>query len=286
MVDASSAASRALPVLPFVLCVSVSLWLIFKAMATVRIDTKGAVAILRMDKARGNSIDEPLTRDLIQAAADLTADPAVRGVLLTSAHPKLFSPGLDLVTLIELDRKAMERFMLLFADMVWALYGLAKPMVAGVNGHAVAGGCILALTADYRVLRRGGAQIGLNEVRVGLPLPWTVTELLRASVPGNALSQVALLGRNFADDEALRVGLADELADAAGFEDHCLLRLDEFVEKDGYAVATTKAALRHDVLAAMKAHEARRIGPWLDGWFSDRTRSRMRELAAGLSKPR
>ena len=255
-------------------------------MATIRIDTNGPVAILRMDKGRGNSIDEPLTRDLIQAAADLAADPAVRGVLLTSAHPKLFSPGLDLVTLIELDRKAMERFMLLFADMVWALYGLAKPMVAGVNGHAVAGGCILALTADHRVLRRGGAQIGLNEVRVGLPLPWTVTELLRASVPPNALSQVALLGRNFTDEEALRVGLADELADASGFEDHCLLRLDEFVEKDSYAVATTKAALRHDVLAAMKAHEVLRIGPWLDGWFSDTTRSRMRELAAGLSKPR
>jgi len=180
----------------------------------------------------------------------------------------------------------MERFMLLFADMVWALYGLAKPMVAGVNGHAVAGGCILALTADHRVLRRGGAQIGLNEVRVGLPLPWTVSELLRASVPPNALSQVALLGRNFADDEALRVGLADELADAAGFEDRCLLRLDEYVEKDSYAVATTKAALRQDVLAAMKAHEVLRIGPWLDGWFSDNTRSRMRELAASLNKPR
>ena len=90
--------------------------------------------------------------------------------------------------------------------MVWALYGLPRPMVAGVNGHAVAGGCILALTADHRVLRRGGAQIGLNEVRVGLPLPWSVSELLRASVPPPALGQVALLGRNFADEEAIRSG--------------------------------------------------------------------------------
>jgi enoyl-CoA hydratase len=255
-------------------------------MSTIRIDRKGPVAVLRLDKARGNSIDEPLTRDLIQAARELGADPAVGGVLLTSAHPKLFSPGLDLVTLIELDRPAMERFMLLFAEMVWALYGLPKPMVAGVNGHAVAGGCILALTADHRVLRRGGVQIGLNEVRVGLPLPWSVSELLRASVPPNALSQVALLGRNFADDDALRVGLADELADAAGFEDHCLLRLSEFVEKDAYAVATTKAALRSDVLARMKAEESRRIGGWLDGWFSDATRTRLRDLAASLTKPR
>lgn len=255
-------------------------------MSCVRIDMKSQAAVLRLDKGRGNAIDEPLTRDLLQAARDLGADRSVRGVLLISAHPKLFCPGLDLVTLIELDRGAMERFMLLFAEMVWALFGLPKPMVAGVNGHAVAGGCILALTADYRVLRRGGAQIGLNEVRVGLPLPWSVTELLRASVPPNALSQVALLGRNFADDDALRVGLADELADAAGFEEACLRRLGEFIEKDAYAVVTTKAALRHHTLERMKAHERERIGGWLDGWFSGTTRARLRELAAGLTKPR
>ena len=255
-------------------------------MSTVRIDVKGQAAVLRLDKGRGNAIDEPLVGDLTEAARELGADRSVRGVLLISSHPKLFCPGLDLVTLIQLDRGAMERFMLLFAEMVWALYGLPKPMVAGVNGHAVAGGCILALTADHRVLRRGGAHIGLNEVKVGLPLPWSVCELLRASVPPNALSQVALLGRNFADEEALRVGLADELADAAGFEDHCLLRLEEFIEKDAYAMVTTKAALRYHTLERMKAHERERIGDWLDGWFSGATRARMRELAAGLTKPR
>jgi enoyl-CoA hydratase len=253
-------------------------------MATIQVETTGGIATLRLDKARGNAIDEPLVRDLHEAARTLGADPTVRGVLLLSAHPKVFSPGLDLVTLVELDRPAMERFMLLFAEMVWALYGLPKPMVAGVAGHAVAGGCILALTADYRVLRRGGAQIGLNEVRVGVPLPWSVIELLRASVPPPSLARVALLGRNFADDEALRVGLADELADADGFEDHCRARIEEFVEKDAYSLAATKAALREGALASMKAHEKARIGGWLDGWFSETTRARMRETVAALTK--
>jgi enoyl-CoA hydratase len=255
-------------------------------MGTVKVERAEAVAVLRLDKARGNAIDEPLVRDLTAAARQVGADVGVAGVLLTSSHPKVFCPGLDLVTLIELDRPAMERFMLLFAEMVWALYALPKPMVAGINGHAVAGGCILALTADHRVLRRGGAQIGLNEVKVGVPLPWSVSELLRASVPPNALGQVALLGRNFADDEALRVGLADELADADGFEDHCLARLTEFVEKDAYALTATKAALRGDVLARMKSRERELMGGWLDGWFSDPTRARMRETVASLTKPR
>ena len=253
-------------------------------MSTVRIEKTGNVASLWLDKARANAIDEPLVRDLTEAARALAADPSVSGVLLLSAHPKVFSPGLDLVTLTALDRPAMERFMLLFAEMVWALYGLPKPMVAGVSGHAVAGGCILALTADHRVLRRGGAQIGLNEVKVGVPLPWSVCELLRASVPPNALAQVALLGRNFADEEALRIGLADELADAEEFEDRCRARMQEFVEKDPYSLAATKAALRAEVLERMKAHEKAKIGGWLDGWFSESTRARMRDTVASLTK--
>ena len=251
-------------------------------MSTVRIDRKGPLAVLRLDKGRGNAIDEPLVRDLLQAARDLGTDPSVRGVLLISAHPKLFCPGIDLVTLIELDRAAMEHFMLLFADMVWALYGLPRPMVAGVNGHAVAGGCILALTADHRVLRRGGAQIGLNEVKVGLPLPWSVAVLLSATVPSAGLSRVALLGRNFAADDALAVGLVDELADGEGFEESCLTRLEEFAEKDALALSTTKGYLRTEALAAMRAREMDLTGDFLDGWFSATTRERIKQTVASL----
>ena len=164
-------------------------------------------------------------------------------MLLASAHPKLFCPGLDLVALAEYDRASMERFMMSFAVTVWALYGLPKPVVAAVGGAAVAGGCILALTADHRVLKRG-APIGLNEVKVGVPLPWSVTRLLRATVHAPALSRVALLGRNFTDAEAIDLGLADEMAEAEGFEATCLARLEEFADKDPLALATTKAWLR------------------------------------------
>jgi enoyl-CoA hydratase len=252
----------------------------------IRLERTGGFVTARFDKARGNAIDEPFTQELLQVAGQLGADPGVRGVLLASAHPKLFSPGLDLVTLVEYDRPAMERFMRLFAEAVWALYALPKPVVAAVGGHAVAGGCILALTADYRVLRRGGVQMGLNEVKVGVPLPWSVALLLRASVPAAALTQVALLGRNFADDDALAVGLADQLADADGFEDFCRARLDEFADKDTASVAITKGYLREGVLREMRGREKEEMGAWLDRWFSDRTRERIRQIVAGMGKGR
>lgn len=253
-------------------------------MSGIRIERQGPVAVLRLDKARGNAIDEPLVEALLETAGQLAADEAVRGVLLASAHPKLFCPGLDLLSLIDYDRPALERFMTRFAEAVWSLYGLPKPVVAAVGGHAVAGGCILALTADHRVLRRGGVQMGLNEVRIGVPLPWSVSVLLRASVPPGSLCQVALLGRNFADDEALAVGLADDLAYAESFEELCLARLKELAEKDRHAFATTKAYLRGEALHAMKAHERARLGDFLDGWFSAPTQQRLRQMIDSLLK--
>lgn len=255
-------------------------------MSGIRLERSGALVTARLDKPRGNAIDEPFLQELLQVAGQLASDPGVRGVLLASAHPKLFCPGLDLVTLLEYDRASMERFMRLFAEAVWALYSLRKPVVAAIGGHAVAGGCVLALTADYRVLKRGGVQIGLNEVKVGVPLPWSVAVLLRASVPPSALTQVALLGRNFADDEALGVGLADQLADADGFEDFCRARLEEFADKDPDAVAVTKVYLRAGPLAEMRARERDEMRTWLDRWFSDSTRERIRAIVAGMGKNR
>lgn len=252
-------------------------------MNTLRLEREGKVAVLRLDKPRGNAIDEPLVDDLAAACRELTDDDGLRGVLLASANPKLFCPGLDLVSLIAYDRPALERFMLKFGAAMWSLYGLRKPVVAAVNGHAVAGGCILALTADYRILRRG-AQIGLNEVKVGVPLPWSVSVLLKATAAPTSLSRIALLGRNFADEEALAVGLADELADADGFEATCRTRLAEFVDKDARALGTTKAYLRSATLQEMKAREQESIGDFLDGWFSEATQARIRQTVEALSK--
>ena len=252
-------------------------------MTLLRSERRGQLAILRLDKARGNAIDEPLVEELTAAVTALAGDGEISGVLLASAHPKLFSPGLDLVALYEYDRPAMERFMLRFADMVAALYALPKPLLAAVSGHAVAGGCILAMTADWRVLALG-AQIGLNEVKIGVPLPWSVATLLRSTTSPKALAKVALLGRNFEGEAALSAGLADELASPEGFEEACLARLAEFAEKDGYAFARTKAYLRDGALREMRERERELLEEWLDGWFSEATRARIRKLVESLTK--
>jgi len=252
-------------------------------MSGIRRERQGSLSVLRLDKARGNAIDESLVQELRDACRELDADDGVRGVLLASAHPKLFCPGLDLVSLVEFDRPRLQRFMTAFGEMACALYGLRKPVVAAVSGHAVAGGCILAMAADWRVLRRG-ATIGLNEVKVGVPLPLSISELLRATVAPASLARVALLGRNFADEEALAAGLADELADESRFEPACFARLQEFAEKDAYSLAVTKTYLRADALRRMRAEDPAAVAQWLDGWFSPGTQTRIRSIVGSLTR--
>lgn len=249
---------------------------------SVKIEKRETTAILRMDKARANAIDGAFVEDMTRAVMELEGDAGVKGVLLASAHPRVFCPGLDLVGLMELDQARMKDFMRRFARMVHALYGSSKPIVAALGGHAVAGGCVLALTADYRVIVRG-ANIGLNEVRVGVPLPWTVATLLRASIRPERLSEVALLGRNFADEDAVAVGLAHELV-GADCEATSLERLAEFAFKDTVSIAKTKRALRAEALDSMRAQEENHLDEWIAAWFSDSTRSRIREIVAGMGK--
>src|SRR5258706_434284 len=185
-------------------------------MHAVTLTREGAIGVVRLERAHGNAIDDSLVEGLVAALAEAESDPEIGGLLLC-ASGKIFCPGLDLQELLSLDREAMERFMRRFSAAVLTLYTFPKPVVASIHGHALAGGCVFALCADWRVLRRG-AVIGLNEVKVGVPLPFGVALIVREAVPKNWLTGVALLGRNYTDEDAVAAGLADELAEAGAVE--------------------------------------------------------------------
>jgi enoyl-CoA hydratase len=249
----------------------------------VRLERHGPLVVLRLDKARGNAIDEPMVEALATAVEEIAGDETVRGVLLASAHPKLFCPGLDLLTLVEYDRPAMERFFARFEDATIALFSLRKPVVAAIGGAAVAGGCILALTADHRVLRRG-SPIGLNEVRIGVPLPGWVITMLRAATPPRAFARVGLLGQNFTDEEAVEAGLVHEVLAADGFASAAAARLEELASRDLVALGTTKAWSRQVALVEMEERRAERRAEFLDAWFSPATQETIRKMVDSLTR--
>ena len=248
----------------------------------VTLTRDGATGVVRLERAHGNAINDAFLESLVAALAEAEADPALRGVLLT-AGGKIFCPGLDLQELVTLDREEMERFMRRFSAAVLTLYTFPKPVVAVLHGHALAGGCVLAMCADWRVLRRG-AVTGLNEVKVGVPLPFGVALIVRDAVPENKLTAVALLGRNTSDEEAVAAGLADELAEADGVEALGRARLEEFIAKDTFAFAVTKRYLRSPVVERVRANDRLLLPEWLDGWFSQGTRARIAAIVAELQE--
>jgi len=234
----------------------------------------------RLSRGHGNAINPELARDLALAFREAGADPAVRGVLL-AASGKLFCPGLDVQELIVLDRASMERFVIEFAGLILTMYSFEKPVVAALHGHAIAGGCVLSLTTDWRVLSND-AMIGLNEIRVGVPLPFGVALILRESVSPARLEEVALFGRNYSGEDALAAGLAHEIHPAEGFAAHCRDRLEKLASRDARAFATTKRYLRSATVERIRAHEPSLTYEFLDSWFSSETQQRLRSIVEEL----
>ena len=187
-------------------------------MSGVRIERQGALAVLRLDKARGNAIDEPLVEDLARrggrgrrrrrACGGCSWPPPTRSCSApaSTSWPSSSTTG-----------RPMERFMTRFEAATLALYGLRKPVVAAVSGRRRRRGLHPRPHRRPPRPRAQGSPIGLNEVRVGVPLPWWWRVCSARPSPRRRSHRVALLGRNFTDDGgAARSGLVHEVRRGRG----------------------------------------------------------------------
>src|SRR5438270_161827 len=177
----------------------------------MRIERQGEVAVLRLESGKVNAIGVAFLAQLnglLDGLGDAKA-------AVVTGRGSAFSAGLDLPSLVDLARPAMRDFIGQFNATVLRLFELPIPLVAAVNGHAIAGGCVLALQADLRLVADRDARIGLNETQLGLALPSVVLETLRWQVPGPSLAPIALEGRLFSPREALQLGLLHEVVPEA-----------------------------------------------------------------------
>ena len=249
----------------------------------VTLEIEDGLGIMRISRGHGNAINRDLAEGLAGAIREAEANDTLRG-LLFAASGKLFSPGLDLRELIELDRTGMKEFLDSFNAAFVELHSFSKPMVAAMHGHAIAGGFLLTLTADWRILKQG-AQVGLAEIKVGVPFPFAIALILRDAVPRACLEEVALLGKNYLDHEALQAGLVNELLEAEKFEESCKRRLAAMAAKDPKAFAISKRYLRSRTTDRIRTAGSRHDDEWLDSWFSPATQERIRDLVEGLRQP-
>ena len=243
----------------------------------------GQVRELHMARAPVNALNPALCDDLSAAIAG-AVDDGVHGLVL-SGGPNVFSAGLDVPYLLSLgeDRPALHAAWESFFDAARALAGCPIPVAAAIAGHAPAGGCVLALCCDYRIMASGGFRIGLNETQVGLAAPEGVQALLRRVVGAYRAERMLVAGEMVDAERALALGLVDELVEIDNVATRARIWLESLLAVPRQPMLQTRAIARADLVEAMQP-ERIQLQRFVDAWFAPDTQAGLRALVAKLGK--
>jgi enoyl-CoA hydratase/carnithine racemase len=246
------------------------------------------VVEIALSRAPVNALDPALCSQLADAIRDSIAAGAAGLVL--SGGPKVFSAGLDVPHLLGLgdDRAAVRDAWSAFFDAVRAIGESRVPVVAALAGHAPAGGCVLALCCDYRVMARSDDasrpfRIGLNETQVGLVAPEGIQHLLRRVVGGYRAERMLVAGEMVDSARAFEIGLVDELAAIDAVNTRALAWLDALLALPRQPMLRTREIARADLVAALQP-ERIQLERFLDAWMESDTQAGLRAMLARIGK--
>lgn len=180
-------------------------------MDVVQLEMEGHIAHIRLSRGVTNAIDPDVMEQLEKALDQVDKDENVTSVILESSNDKFFSIGLDVPFLLELHGAELQAFNETFNRLCVRLYTFPFPTVAAITGHAVAGGCILAMCCDHRIMSEGRKLIGVNEVRLALPVPFAADTIMRRELCDRSARIVMETGELYKPEDALRLGLVDEV---------------------------------------------------------------------------
>lgn len=248
----------------------------------------GRIRELRLARPPVNALDPALCRALITTLDAAVAD-GVDAVVLSGA-PGIFSAGLDVPHLMALgqDRQALHAGWGAFFGAARSLAALRIPVVAALTGHAPAGGCVLSLCCDYRVMARSPNpakpfMIGMNETQVGLAVPEGAQQLMRRVIGPYRAERLLVSGSMVAADEALRIGLVDTVVEVDQVVPHALEWLSTLLALPRAPMLLTRSLARADLVRALEPQNLD-LERFVEGWYDADTQAGLRALLARLGK--
>ena len=215
-------------------------------MSSIAVEDRGRVRILRLQHGKANALDIELCQALLEAL-DSARD---AGALVLTGTGSIFSAGVDLVRVVDGGPAYLTEFLPILRRAFRHLALVEKPVVAAVNGHAIAGGFILLAAADRAVAAAGPGRLGTTELLVGVPFPEIAFQLLKLRA-GPWATEMAYLGQTFDVTTALERGLVDAVSESALDR---AVQLADVMAGAGTAFGITKRQLRRPLTDALAAH--------------------------------
>ena len=220
----------------------------------------GSLRVLQLGHGKANALDVELF-EALAAALEQAATDDCRALVLTGTGT-IFSAGVDLRRVLREDEAYLHRFVPMIGAGFARLFSFPRPVVAAINGHAVAGGCILACACDRRIAAAGDAKVGVPELRVGVPYPSAALEILRFVVGDRRLEEVVYAAGTSGLEAALELGLVDEIVPPESLLDRALAVAERMAQVAPETFALTKRQIRRpllDHLAAGAAEDDREV---------------------------
>ncbi len=240
---------------------------------------QGNVAVVTLDRGVTNAINLELIEALSETLSKARQDRAVGSLVLASANDKFFSIGFDLPHLLGLTRERFEAFFRAFNRLCISLYTLPKGTVATLTGHAVAGGCILATCCDYRFLAEGKKLMGLNEIKLGLPLPYPADCILRSIVGVRAARTILDSGDLYRPEQSLAFGLVDQVLPLGEVRAEAITQAEALAMAPGQAYSISKQNRTEPVMDQVQARLDEKERNFFECWFQDEAQQRLQKAA-------
>ena len=239
-------------------------------MGLAQISTEDGIATVTLARGKVNAIDEAGVEELRECLGALEQDPAVRAVVLTG-RGKFFSFGFDIPGFLDYSKEAFIGYLTKFTELYHYLFMFPKPVVAALNGHTVAGGCMLATACDLRLMVTGKARVSLNEITFGASVFAGAVETLRCCTGHKNAQQILYSGAMYSAVEAHSLGLVDEVTTAEELSERALAAANELAARAPAAFASIKRLLRRSAAEEGRRREHDSILEFVDIWYSEGT---------------
>lgn len=217
----------------------------------IELAEQDGVAVLRLAHGKVNAMSIEFCEALTARFAEISS---ARAVVMT-ASGRTFSAGVDLVRLLEGGAPYVRRFLPVLSNMFATVFSHPAPVVAAINGHAIAGGCVLACAADKRLMARDGGRIGVTELLVGVPFPPAAMETMRCAIAPRFFAEAIFSGATYTPAEAEARGFVHDVVEPQTLLERAVAAAKSLAALPSKAFALSKRQIRAPALERMQSPE-------------------------------